>query len=165
MRRNTPLAVLHIITATSHLQRRKVLLIILRFVRRYLVMIRGWKKSYVYTNVLIASNVSVHLPHCGVRFNHVKLFVYGFSFLCRCTKAAWMVSCSVRMIQCITQLYVRHCFYIMSPALSCKSSIQFGNPEQCVLVFTHLLSSSCTYYLVPFCTHVCAYCKCISLVV
>ena len=57
-----------------------------------------------------------------------------------------------------------HCIY-MCPALLCKSSIQSGNPEQCTLAFTHLLSSSCTSYFVPFHTYVCAYCKCISLVV
>ena len=108
---------------------------------------------------------SICSPHCRVRVNHVKLFIYGFSFLCRCAEATQMVSCSAHMVQCIAQLYVHHCFYIMSPALSRKSSVQFGNPEQCALAFTHLLSSSCTYYFVPFHTHVCAYCKCISLVV
>ena len=39
-------------------------------------------------------------------------------------------------------------FYMlfMSPALLCKSSVQSGNAEQCVLAFIHLLSSSCTSY-------------------
>ena len=51
-----------------------------------------------------------------------------------------MVSCSAHMVQCITRLYIHHCFYIMSPALSGKSSVQAGNPKQCTLAFTHLLS-------------------------
>ena len=76
-----------------------------------------------------------------------------------------MALCSARTVQCVTWLYFCLCFYIMSPALLCKSSVQSGNPEQCMLAFTHLLSSSCTYYFVPFHTYVCAYCKCISLVV
>ena len=83
----------------------------------------------------------------------------------RCMGVTRMVSCSACMVQYITQLYICHCLYIMSPVLPCKSSVQSGNSEQCALVFTHLLSSSCTYYFVPFHTHVCAYCKCISLVV
>ena len=58
-----------------------------------------------------------------------------------------------------------HCLYIMSPALPCKSSIQSGNSEQCVLAFIQLLSSSCTLYFVPSHTYVCAYSKCISLLV
>ena len=62
-------------------------------------------------------------------------------------------------------IYIYHCLYIMSPALPCKSSVQSGNSEQCMLAFIQLLSSSCTLYFVPFHTYVCAYCKCISLVV
>ena len=31
--------------------------------------------------------------------------------------------------------------------------------------FTHLLSSCCTSYFVPFHLYICAYCKCLSLVV
>ena len=66
MKRNTPLAILHVITVTSHLQRRKALLITLRSIRRYLVMIRGWKKSYVHTSVLIASDI---MPTDGICWN------------------------------------------------------------------------------------------------
>ena len=144
MKRNTPLAILHVINATSHLQRRKVLLIILRFARRYLVMIRGRKKSYILTSVLIASDAvptdrictismhlsspeieavgscsdhvircSVHSQHRGVRFNHVKLFICGFIFV-----GAWRL---LRWLYVVLVWYL--CFYIMSPALSCKSSL------------------------------------------
>ena len=56
-------------------------------------------------------------------------------------------------------------FIVMSPALLCKSNVQPGNSEQCALAITHLLSSSCTSYFVPFHHYICAYCKCISLVV
>ena len=46
--------------------------------------------------------------------------------------------------------HVLHILYVymfyMSPALLCKSSIQPGNAEQCVLAFIHLLSFSCTSY-------------------
>ena len=41
---------------------------------------------------------------------------------------------------------VLYIIYLMSPALLCKSSVQSGNAEQCVLAFIHLLSSSCTSY-------------------
>ena len=42
-------------------------------------------------------------PSCGVRFNHVKLFVV---YHCRCVGVTWMVSCSVRMVQYLTRLYI-----------------------------------------------------------
>ena len=86
-------------------------------------------------------------------------------FHCRCVGVAQMVLRSMHMVQYITWLYICHCLYIMSPALPCKSSVQSGNSEQCTLAFIQLLSSSCTLYFVPFHTHICAYCKCISLVV
>ena len=53
----------------------------------------------------------------------------------------------------------------MSPAQFCKTNACVGNAEQCVLAFIHLLSSNCTSYFVPFHHFICAYCKCISLVV
>ena len=108
------------------------------------------------------SGHSVCSPSHGVRFDHVKLFVV---YHCKCTGVTQMVSCSTCIVPDIARLYICHCLYIMSPALPCKSSIQSGNSEQCMLAFIQLLSSSCTLYFVPFHTYVCAYCKCISLVV
>ena len=108
------------------------------------------------------SRCSVCSPSHGIRFDHVKLFVV---YHCSCSGISRMVSCSMHMVPYIAWLYICHCLYIMSPALPCKSSVQSGNSEQCMLAFTQLLSSSCTLYFVPFHTYVCAYCKCISLMV
>ena len=107
---------------------------------------------------------SVHSQHHGVRFNHVKLFVCGFIFVGAWRPLGWLYVVLVWFSVSLGCMFI-FVFYIMSPALLCKSSVQSGNPEQCTLAFTHLLSSSCTYYFVPFHTYVCAYCKCISLVV
>ena len=38
-------------------------------------------------------------------------------------------------------------FFYMSPALLCKTNMQFDNAEQCALAFIRLLSSSCTSYV------------------
>ena len=135
-------------------------------------MTRDRKKSYVHTSVLIASDVmptdgiclNINAPSIprnktagpaqtipinarsalqAVGLDLIMLNCLWF-YHCRCAGVAWMVSCSACMVQYITRLYICHCLYIMSPALLCKSSIQSGNSEQCVLAFTHLLSSSCT---------------------
>ena len=63
-----------------------------------------------------------------------------------------MALCSAHMVQCVTRLFVHLCFYIMSPALLSKSSIQSGNPEQCMLVFTHLyhpVARITLYHFIP----------------
>ena len=62
----------------------------------------------------------------------------------RCAGVAQMVSCSACMVQYIARLYICHCLYIMSHALPCKSSVQSGDSEQCMLAFIQLLSSNCT---------------------
>ena len=84
--------------------------------------------------------------------------------LCRCTETTqrlYMVP--VQLNTSLSCTFI--CFYIMSPALLCKSIIQSGNAEECALALPIFLSSSCTHYFVPFHTYICADCKCISLVV
>ena len=58
--------------------------------------------------------------------------------LCRCTETAQRAVYGAHTVKYVTWLYFCLCFYIMSPSLLCKSSIQSGNSEQCTLAFTHL---------------------------
>ena len=56
------------------------------------------------------------------------------------------------------------CFYIC-PLLNCVRPMHALAMQNSACVFTHLLSSNCTSYFVPLHHLICAYCKCISLVV
>ena len=56
------------------------------------------------------------------------------------------------------------CFYIC-PLFNCVRPMHALAMQSSVCAFTHLLSSNCTSYFLPLHHFICAYCKCISLVV
>ena len=175
MRRNTPLAGLHVITATNHSQKKglvdhlKICKKVPGYDQRSEEELQPYKcpncfRNYAHRWDMLKQPLhlspqeidatgshsdcvircSVHLQHCGVRFNHVKLFICGFVFVGAWRLLGWLYIVLVQF-NMSPRLYSHLCSYIMSPALLYKSSIQSGNPQQCALAFTHLLSSSCTH--------------------
>ena len=62
-------------------------------------------------------------------------------------------------------LHIVHCVFIYVPLLNCVRPMHALAMQSSTHAFTHLLSSNCTSYFVPFHHFICAYCKCISLVV
>ena len=81
-----------------------------------------------------------------------------------CQLDTWMVMYDVRMVHVAARLDICLCF-VLCPLLYWISPMYNLAMLSSACVLTHLLSSSCTSYFVPLHTYICAFCKCIRLVV